>query len=142
MSDGPIQATMQKQMSLQFDDLPYLGEPIMRKEDDPEQDQPQAVQVVGVQVFRLWKEEDRQELERILQMTACATTQLYEMDRQYVDAKENFVVYLHWSDYYMANPTIAKDIHLIRRAAGASKLPDQCAEVPVAVVGTPTKDKK
>lgn len=138
---GNVQEVMKNQLNMSFDDLPYLGKPFMRKEDDPANRQPQPRLVAHVKVFDLSKEEDILEYEAVMQRAATNTCTIYEMDRQYAAEKQNFIVYMHWADMYMVNPDIANDIKLVRAEAGARQLPNQCEDIAPKTVGRPS-DKK
>ena len=141
---GPVDITsmMQRQLNFSFNDLPYLGEAYMLKEDDPANVQPQARQVVSIRTFKVWDEQDALALEQVLQNVAINISQIYEMERQYVPEKNDFVVYVHWADRYMVNPEMADDIKRIRREAGARRLDGLThqSEVPVKVTGQPDKE--
>lgn len=87
-----------------FDELPFRGEPMDRKEDDPEHLQPQRGARAHVEILEMDNPDDIKRMEDIYSMLATGTAIVSAEDRQWIPDKQTWRVFIRWADLYTYNP--------------------------------------
>jgi hypothetical protein len=87
-----------------FNRLPFLGQPYDRKEEDPDEKQPQLVYTPHVKVFDFTKDEDLREYENIWADYYKQTVIIGTEERQYDPTSKNWRVLLRWVSQHYTNP--------------------------------------
>ena len=88
-----------------FNNLPFRGNRIDRKENDPESKQPKLSYAAHARILKLDDEEDLKEYIRVWNETCKGNCQIGIEERQYDPEKKTWVVLLRWVElFYTDNP--------------------------------------
>ena len=80
--------------------LPWRGSKVPIRPNMPDTKLPSIRGMARVRTFRTWVEEDRDELESVLQREEAFLVEVKDMDRH--PTPEGYIVYLRWRELYLA----------------------------------------
>jgi hypothetical protein len=93
-----------------FNQLPYLGSPFNRRENDPEEMQPTLSYKAHVRIFNLSIEEDLKEYTDIWNRVCKQEIIIGIEERQYDPVEKTWRIFLRWSEQFYTDPIGVKHV--------------------------------
>jgi hypothetical protein len=104
MADPVLLGFREKYGPNRFNGLPFIGQPMNRKEDDPDYKQPLETSLVHVRQFDTTNEKHMAEWSEIMQRVADGVTNVSFEEKVYDPDIKGWRILLRWVDFFYTNP--------------------------------------